>query len=193
MIAQSAQEVSVFAALPDGPFSVVLADPPWAYVAHTTDPSRRIENHYATLDYRVIAQLPVPGVLARSAALFLWSPLCKVAEAISVLEAWGFRYKSQWAWVKPSITMGYYGRNRHEVVLIGTRGSGMARRGYQASSVFYAPRGAHSEKPEEVHLRLEAMYPDLTKLELFARRHRPGWTVWGDAVAQADDPVGTAV
>jgi N6-adenosine-specific RNA methylase IME4 len=179
--------MTTFAPLPPGPFSIILADPPWAYDAHTTDPSRRIENHYATLDYRVIAELPVAGILAPAAALFLWCPPCKLEEALHVMRAWGLRYKAQWIWRKPGLGAGYYGRNCHEQVLLGTRGTGMARRGYQAPSFFEAPRRKHSEKPEEVHRRIEEMYPDLAKLELFACQRRPGWTVWGDAVADAEE------
>jgi N6-adenosine-specific RNA methylase IME4 len=176
--------MTTFAPLPPGPFGVILADPPWAYKAGTTDPSRRIENHYATLDYRVMAQLPVQTVLTRNAALFLWCPPCKLEEAHHVMRAWGFEHKSEWIWHKPSPGAGYYGRNWHESVLIGTRGTGMARRGYQAPSFFEAPRRKHSEKPEEVHRRLEEMYPDLPKLELFARARRRGWVSWGDELGE---------
>ena len=105
-------------------------------------------------------------------------------EALEVIAAWGFEYKSSLVWVKPSIGPGVWLRNRHELLLVAQRG------GYpppepdeRADSVLEAPRGRHSQKPERVYELLERMYPSASKLELFARRGWPGWAVWGNELA----------
>lgn len=48
------------------------------------------------------------------------------------------------------------------------------------ASIIHAPRGKHSEKPRFVHKLIERMYPELPKIELFARAERPGWASWGN-------------
>jgi N6-adenosine-specific RNA methylase IME4 len=101
-------------------------------------------------------------------------------EALSVMKDWGFQYKSHFVWVKDLTGTGYWARNKHELLLVGTRGSVPApAMGTQEASVICAPRGRHSEKPE-VFLRLiERHFPTLPKLEMFSRRWTPGWSVWG--------------
>jgi N6-adenosine-specific RNA methylase IME4 len=82
---------------------------------------------------------------------------------------------------------GYWGRSAHELVLIGARGSGTCfSRGKAPPSAFAAPKGRHSKKPPDVHNRIEGAWPDVPKLELFAREHRPGWWCWGDEVGVVD-------
>jgi N6-adenosine-specific RNA methylase IME4 len=46
--------------------------------------------------------------------------------------------------------------------------------------VIQAPRREHSRKPDELYAIIERAYPELPKIELFARHARPGWTAWGD-------------
>jgi len=101
-----------------------------------------------------------------------------------VIRAWGFECKTTLCWVKPWIGPGVWLRNRHELLLLGRRGD------YpppdpedRVDSVLEAPRGRHSEKPERVYELLERMYPQASKLELFARSRRPGWSAWGNEVS----------
>lgn len=102
------------------------------------------------------------------------------------MEAWGFEYRANEVWVKPSIGMGVWTRNRHELLLIGRRGKASPPEPKaRLDSVIEARRGRHSEKPACVYERLERLYPQLSKLELFARgKVRPGWTAWGNEVEQ---------
>jgi N6-adenosine-specific RNA methylase IME4 len=101
-------------------------------------------------------------------------------EALRVMEAWGFTYRSHIAWVKDRIGTGYWVRNRHELLLIGTRGDVPAPApGDQPESFFEAPRGQHSEKPAAVYEMIERLFPNVPKLEMFARDRREGWEVWG--------------
>jgi N6-adenosine-specific RNA methylase IME4 len=163
-------------------FPVVLADPPWHFEAGLVDPSRDIQ--YPTLSTQEICALPVADIVTDDAALFLWTTGSHLPEALQVLSAWGFEYRASLVWVKPSIGMGFFVRNRHELLLIGTRGS-MPHPAPSArpDSVIEAPRGQHSEKPIEAYGLIEKMYPELPKIELFARGGRKAWATWGN---QAD-------
>jgi len=164
---------------PAGEYDVICADPPWQYRADTTDPSREIENHYDTMDLADIKALDVPA--ADDCVLYLWVTSPKVAEAVDVLRAWGFDYRTSAVWDKESIGPGYWFRSQHELLFVGATGSPPtpdveARR----SSVFRAPRGDHSEKPPHVRAHIEQAHPDARKLEMFARDGKVGWELWGD-------------
>jgi N6-adenosine-specific RNA methylase IME4 len=85
--------------------------------------------------------------------------------------------------VKDKIGTGYWFRNQHELLLVGTRGAVPAPApGTQARSVIVAPRGKHSAKPVEVREMIERLYPTLPKIELFARERVPGWDAWGNEI-----------
>jgi len=165
-----------------GRFPVIYADPPWRYDFAPTD-SRKIENAYPTMDLEDIKALPVDGVCHDDAVLFLWATSPKLPEAFAVMEAWGFTYRTCMVWVKDKIGMGYYARQKHELLLIGARGNlPVPEPGNRPPSVIEAPRGEHSKKPDETYGIIEAMYPEYTRLELFARRTREGWASWGNQV-----------
>ena len=169
-------------ALPRGRFELVYADPPWQL--GNPDSDYAPEQYYPTLPLDQIAQLTTPA--ADDALLYLWAVNSHLPDALQVMAAWGFEYRSCEVWVKPSIGMGVWTRNRHEHLLIGRKGTASpAPRKRLLDSVIEAPRGRHSEKPACVYERLEHLYPRRSKLELFARgRPRPGWTAWGNQVEQ---------
>ena len=164
--------------LPAGAWNVLLADPPWRYEANSTLPAYFIENYYPTLTLEEICALEVPA--ADDAVLFLWATAPKLADALRVMAAWGFEYRTNAVWVKERIGMGYYFRGRHELLLVGRRGDmPVPKDTCRADSVIEAPRRRHSEKPAVVYELLELMYPSAARLELFARAPRPGWDRWG--------------
>jgi N6-adenosine-specific RNA methylase IME4 len=164
--------------LPAGPFELIYADPPWQI--GNANGEHAPENHYPTLPIHEIATLPIPA--APNAILFLWAVNCRLPQALEVMRAWGFEYKTNLAWVKPSIGLGGWARNRHELLLLGRKGSfPLADPEDRPDSVIEAARGRHSEKPDCVYELLERMYPQASKLELFARgRARKGWVSWGN-------------
>jgi N6-adenosine-specific RNA methylase IME4 len=189
-----------FAALPERVFGVILADPPWRFQTYSARGRGRCPDgdvgahHYETMADEAIAALPVDRLAARTCRLFLWCTVPHLEIAIGVMRAWGLPYKSNWAWVKEgNVGTGYWGRSAHELVLIGAHGPGACfPRGAAPPSAFAAPKGRHSEKPEEVHARIERAWPAVLKLELFARAPRPGWWCWGDEVGVVD-PAGRRV
>lgn len=168
--------------IPEGRFDLVYADPPWQLGSPASAWSP--EQHYPTLATEAICELAVPA--AEQAVLFLWAVTSLLRDAFTVIDAWGFTYKTSLVWVKPSIGPGNYVRNRHEQLLIATRGNhpcpSPKRR---PDSVLEANRGRHSEKPHRLYELLERMYPHARRLELFARgKPRSGWTGWGNEAEQ---------
>ena len=97
------------------------------------------------------------------------------------MKAWGFAYKSQFVWAKDRIGLGFWNRNKHEILLIGTRGHIPAPApGTQWPSVIEAPVGRHSVKPEAALEMVEHYFPTLPKIELHRRGlARAGWDAWG--------------
>jgi N6-adenosine-specific RNA methylase IME4 len=161
--------------LPTGIFDLIYADPPWAL-------GSSVEQHYPTMPTAEIAALNIPAAV--SAALFVWEVTGMRADSMTVIDSWGFTFKGEFVWVKPSIGPGNYVLNRHEKLLIATRGN-FPTPLQCFDSVVDAPRGRHSEKPKVFYELIERMYPSATRLELFARgKPRPGWTFWGNEVEQ---------
>lgn len=159
-------------------FPILYVDPPWRY-EHAPDEGRAIENHYPTMTAAELAAMKPPA--ADNAVILMWATSPKLAEALDLMRAWGFDYRTCMVWVKDRIGMGYYARQRHELLLIGRRGSGLVpdddRR---PDSVVQAPRGEHSAKPHTFYDLIESMWPQIPKVELFARNSRAGWAAWGN-------------
>jgi N6-adenosine-specific RNA methylase IME4/ParB-like chromosome segregation protein Spo0J len=165
----------------DQKYPVIYADPPWRY-EHSETESRAIENQYPTMPLDDICALNVPAT--DDAILFLWTTAPKLEEGMRVMNEWGFTYRSCAIWDKQKMGMGYYFRIQHEILMIGTKGSIPTPEGAnRPRSVFTFPSGEHSAKPTEVAAMIEAMYPDLPKLEMFCRSPRAGWGVWGNQSA----------
>jgi N6-adenosine-specific RNA methylase IME4 len=139
-----------------------------------------------------IAAMPVRDIAEQDAILFLWSTATHIPDALRVMDAWGFKYLNQIAWDKQKPGMGWYCRNTHELLLYGTRGNFRSPRDKSLilnKSIISSPRSKkHSEKPVEFYEIIERMYPDLPKVELFARRKRDGWASWGNEVARDYNP-----
>jgi N6-adenosine-specific RNA methylase IME4/ParB-like chromosome segregation protein Spo0J len=163
--------------LPGERFTLIYADPPW----QLGNPNSEFapENHYPTMPLEEIKALPLPA--ADDAVLYLWAVSSLLPQALEVVAAWGFEFKTTMVWVKNGIGPGIWARNRHELLLV-------ARKGNQPppdpelrpDSVIEAARRKHSQKPDQVYELLERAYPEASKLELFARAGRPGWTSWGN-------------
>lgn len=164
-------------------YPVIYCDPPWRYDYAATE-SRAIENQYPTMALDEICALPVSEIAHSDCVLFMWTTSPKLEESMQVIAAWGFTYKTCAVWDKQKIGMGYYFRQRHELLLVATKGAPPAPLpSARPDSVFSFPRGEHSSKPQEVAQLIEAMYPDFEKIEMFCRAPRYGWAVWGNQSA----------
>ncbi len=174
------------AALPNRKYCVIIADPEWKYEvwSEETGRDRSPDNHYPTSELEEIKARPVGDIAADDCMLFLWVTVPFLDAGLAVLAGWGFRYVTHIVWVKERAGeargTGYWFLGEHEIVLVGKRGAPPAPTpGTQFPSYFMAPVGEHSAKPDRVHEIAEAYFPNLPKIELNARRKRPGWDVWG--------------
>jgi N6-adenosine-specific RNA methylase IME4/ParB-like chromosome segregation protein Spo0J len=167
----------------DRRYAVLYADPPWHFEVYNEESGieRAAGNHYSTMSLDEICVLPVLDLATDAAVLFMWTTAPHLQESFQVLAAWGFEYKTNIVWVKDKIGLGYFVRNQHELLLVATRGDMPSPSpANRPPSVISAPRREHSRKPDEAYALIEAMYPTLPKVELFARQRRPGWDVWGN-------------
>jgi N6-adenosine-specific RNA methylase IME4 len=170
--------------LPDKKFAVIYADPPWRFETWggAAGALQLADNHYATMSLEKIEKLPVASICADDCVLFLWATAPMLMQAESVMLNWGFHPTTHCVWNKTKRGgMGYWFINKHELLLVGTKGNIPAPApGTQWSSVIDAPIGRHSEKPAIFAEMIESYFRSLPKVELFRRgKPRPGWDAWG--------------
>jgi N6-adenosine-specific RNA methylase IME4 len=167
-------------------YGVLYADPPWDWETWSEKGMSRAPG-YPTMTLDAIKALKVPA--APDCVLLMWATVPMLPQALEVMAAWGFTYRSHFVWLKDKSGTGYWNRNRHELLLVGTRGNVPAPApGEQIDSVLEAPRGAHSEKPEIFQALVEAMFPHTPKLELFARGGPVSWwDRWGNEAETVGD------
>lgn len=166
-----------FAAAPPGTYACIYADAPTKAQQVGT---RGASEHYPLMDMEDIAALPVSRLAAPDAHLWYWATNASLFEAKYVMEAWGFSYRSILTWIKPSYGLGRYLRTQTEHLLLGVRGTAPIRFRGQGTWLM-APKQDHSRKPEEAYAVIERCSPG-PYLELFARRPRLGWHVFGNEV-----------
>lgn len=175
-------------------FKTVLADPPWRFTNRTGKmaPEHKRLNRYGTLTTDEICQLPVAEVLHRTAHLYLWTPNALLPDALKVMDAWGFTYKTNLVWHKvrkdggsDGRGVGFYFRNVTEMILFGVRGPNARTlaAGRRQVNFMASRKREHSRKPDEQYDLIESCSPG-PYLEMFARGTRPDWTYWGN---QAND------
>lgn len=173
-------------------FGTILADPPWRFANRTGKmaPEHRRLRRYETLTFDEIGSLPVGRVAAENSHLYLWVPNALLKEGLTVLDAWGFRYKTNIVWHKirkdggsDGRGVGFYFRNVTELVLFGVRGKNARTLapGRRQVNLVATRKREHSRKPDELYDVIESCSRG-PYLELFARGSRPGWTSWGDQV-----------
>ncbi|TCD00718.1 adenine methyltransferase [Erythrobacteraceae bacterium CFH 75059] len=189
----------VFASLPQNHFGAILLDPPWSFTVWSKDTgsARSPEAHYRTMSMDDLAALPISTLAARDCALFCWVCWPSLPQALRVIEAWGFDYKTcAFDWMKArtdqiemfrddgdvQIGMGYWTRANTEPCLLATRGK-PRRLHADVRQGIIEPRRQHSRKPDCVHSRIERLVAG-PYLELFARAPRNGWTVWGNETSK---------
>ena len=172
---------------PAGGFSLIMADPPWSYDMYSgRGYAKSPEAHYATMGLNDIKALPVEILAAPDCLLWLWALGPQLPQALAVVEAWGFTFKTSGHWAKVGTTgkqhfgTGYILRNAGEPFIIATRGAPKTTKAVR--SVIMAPVREHSRKPEEAFTAAEKLMPNVQRLELFSRQRRPGWAAWGNEI-----------
>lgn len=178
-------------------FRTIVADPCWSFKNWSEAGEEKNANqHYDCMTVAEMERLPVKDVLTEDAALFMWvtGPFLMLPDPARLARAWGFPHYSGLAftWAKQSasgekwhFSTGYWTRHNAEVVALFTRDKKPERRDRGVPELVIAPVGKHSAKPEEVQNRIERLI-DGPRLELFARRERPGWTCLGNEITGND-------
>ncbi|MDE6995273.1 MAG: cytosine methyltransferase, partial [Lachnospiraceae bacterium] len=122
--------------------------------------------------------MPVAELCEDNAHLYLWCPNGLLPQALEVIKAWGFTFRSPIYWIKPRLGLGVYIRNASETCLFATRGKAPVKFHAQPNWLFAPQQPRHSEKPAEQFAIIERLSGG-PYLELFARRRQPGWDCWG--------------
>ncbi len=166
-------------------YRVIYADPPWMYDKgkELSDKYGDVLKHYPAMETEDICLLPVSELCENNCVLFMWATAPKLPEALQVIEAWGFQYKTNIVWDKVKHNFGFYFSVRHELLLIAGRGSSTPDSKKLHDSVISIERSSkHSEKPEYFRQLIDSMYTAGNKIELFARKPTDGWYVWGNEI-----------
>ena len=173
----------------DKKYNVIYADPPWRFATYSDKgKGRGAEKHYPTMPKHEIQALPVPKISAKDSVLFLWATAPCLTEAFELIDAWGFTYKTvAFTWIKQCrksdrlfTGLGYYTRANAEYCLLATRGKILECKSRSVPSVIVSHIVEHSKKPDEARARIEALYGEVPKIELFARQTVGGWDCWGN-------------
>jgi N6-adenosine-specific RNA methylase IME4 len=172
-------------ALPDKRYGVIDADPEWRFEpwSRETGMDRAADNHYPTSELEAIKSRDVASIAAADCVLFMWATVPMLPQALEVMQAWSFEYKTHIIWNKGDTITGFWFLNQHELLLVGTKGNPPAPApGTQWPSVITVPApGRHSEKPDIFYELIEQYFPNLPKIELNCRgAPRSGWDAWGN-------------
>lgn len=171
-------------------YRTILADPPWRFQNATGKmaPEHRRLSRYSTMSFEEIEALPVENLSGGMCHLYLWVPNALLREGLSVMNAWGFEYKTNLVWYKirkdggpDGRGVGFYFRNVTELVLFGVRGkkARTLQPGRRQVNLLPSRKREHSRKPDDFYDLIEACSPG-PYLEMFARHGRAGWDQWGD-------------
>ena len=171
------------ASLPKGKHRVIYADPPWQYGdARQTEGyiSTGAAHHYATMTLDELKELEVDGLAAKDAVCLMWATVPLLPEALEVLKAWGFAYKTLFVWDKGHGAFGHYHAAEAELLLVGTVGACLPELQTKEKQVQRWPRGGHSVKPEAARAMIDKLWPSGRRIELFRRGDKiKGWATWG--------------
>ncbi|KAB2655934.1 hypothetical protein F9K94_15520 [Brucella tritici] len=191
-------------------YDVLVVDPPWSYGSNTGRPNRVAEAHYPTIGHNgkeinrntgkgieaIVDCAPINDWASRDAHLYLWVTNPKLPFAFEVMKRWGFTYKTTLTWTKTKRDgsvhgggMGWFFRGATEHILFGVKGNKPIPSSLRVPNVIMAPPTGHSVKPDAFYEMIDGIYsPQANKIDVFARRFRDGWTVWGNEIPDATHP-----
>lgn len=188
----------------DKKYSIIYADPPWSYnyLGDNFDSQftkskngfgavLSAKEHYNTMTNKDIMELPIKNITDKDCLLFMWvtNPLLEIG--MKVLNTWEFEYKTiAFIWYKEATNPGFYTMSQCEICIVAKKGNIPKPRGARNIMQFHSEkRGSHSRKPHEFRRRINQMFPEQKKIELFARKENgglfedtrfDGWDIWGN-------------
>jgi len=168
-------------------YNIIYADPPWQYARSKVQGAA--EKHYRTMSVDDICQLPIAEICGKDCILFMWATFPQLKEALQVIKAWGFNYKSvAFVWLKQNKSgigwfygLGFWTRGNAEICLLATKGQ-PKRKSAKVHQFIISPLRGHSQKPDEARDKIVELVGDLPRVELFAREKADGWDTWGNEV-----------
>ena len=182
-------------------YQIIYADPPWHYrqgKSMGTQFQGACDRHYNTMTIEELCKLSVAKITDKNCILFLWATFPQLKEALQLIEAWGFEYKTiAFNWIKlnkdktPFFGIGYYTKSNGEVCLLATKGNPHKFvKDNSISQIVMTKRTKHSQKPSEIRNKIVQLLGDRLRIELFARKPETliedpsweGWDVWGNEV-----------
>lgn len=181
-------------------YNLILADPPWHFRNWSADAPGKVHDrergankHYPTDTLEVIKSHAPPT--KDDALLFIWTISSHLDVTFDVIKSWGFEYKTiAWYWIKftkdmrkPRMGGGYYTRQVGELCLLGTKGNPGRPKDMGVPGFIFTPRlTPHSKKPDQQYDKIDKLYPHFkTRLEMYARRNRTGWDVFGNEIKES--------
>lgn len=184
-------------------FRVILADPPWSFANFGQAKHGAARDKYDLMTVEEIAAMPVGDLAAPNSICALWSSATVSAEGqhARVLEAWGFRpvcklfvWRKIYAGGAPYCGLGFYTRSGGEDCWLGVRGSGLTPRDRGVYEFGDAEVEEHSAKPLLFHERIDRLWPEGERLELFCRgAPQSGWSGWGNECEGGEDVFGPEI
>lgn len=174
-------------------YQIIYADPPYRFsqginrratIRDKFGTSEELSLQYPTLSDEDIIGLDIESLADEQCVLFLWTTDAHLEVAIKALNKWGFKYKTvAFTWNKSRGFMGKWTVKQCEVCLLATKGTAhKLLKSFKERSYLEEPKSEHSKKPTEIRKRIERMFGDVPRIELFAREKVEGWDVWGNEV-----------
>ena len=175
-------------------YEIIYSDPAWrfgnsVYQDNNRD-NRHLHEQYQTMTIEELKELPLANISADDCALFLWTTDFHLPFCFELFKAWGFKYRTiAFVWKKITkngktcANLGAWTMKNTEICLLATKGNMFDKR--QVKNIFQlveAERTKHSKKPNEVREKIEKLFGDSNRLEMFARTKTEGWDVWGNEV-----------
>jgi len=183
-------------------YKIIYADPPWQFGSKAYQDSNRTmlkleETQYDTMDIETLKKLPINNIADEDCICFMWVTDSHLKEGIEVLESWGFKYKTiGFNWIKKyasgsfCVNFAPWTLKSWEICLIGIKGTmGKYKQVNNIQGLIIAERTKHSKKPNEVRSRIDKLFGDIPKIELFAREKVEGWDAWGNEVPKEEQKI----
>lgn len=182
----------------DKKYNIIYADPPWNY---KNNPSKKgtsrgfAKNYYDLMTIKELQNLNINKISAENSVLFMWTTFPMIDEALKVIKAWGFTYRTcAFVWIKKNKKSntnfwgcGYYTRSNAEICLLAIKGKILERKSHSVHQIIESAVEEHSKKPDIARKKIVELFGDISKIELFARQEVEGWDCWGNEVGGEDE------
>lgn len=171
-------------------YDLIYADPPWKQMKGGKK-NVRPKSSGEQLDYPVCSLEEITEHLktiinhtGENSILFLWTIDKYLFEAQQIAESLGYKLHARMIWNKVTgIPAAFTVRYGHEYLLYMYKGKltpVLKEERGKIHTVFTEQVKKHSQKPEAAYRIIERLYPDLKKIEMYARNQRDGWDCWGN-------------